>query len=138
MQNLGWCKCNPLHLPEGAHGLNGRLYFYLQTSDRYRYQPVSDENYQSKDDTEMKMETLVVGRPICNWRTQIICIIMTIIMSIPPSSVEAGLAFSAAGVVAATDSRQLLDSRVHSSLVVAYSRTRHTRVRRTLEYVLPV
>ena len=41
-----------------------------------------------------------------------------------------------AGVGAATDSRQLLDSRVHSSLVVAHSRVRHTRVGRTLEYVL--
>jgi len=42
------------------------------------------------------------------------------------------------GVGAATDSRQLLDSRVglHSSLVVAYSRVRHTRVGRTLEYVV--
>ena len=39
-----------------------------------------------------------------------------------------------AGVRAATDSRQLLDSRVHSSLVVAYSRVRHTRVGRTLKY----
>ena len=39
-----------------------------------------------------------------------------------------------AGVGAATDSRQLLDSRVHSSLVLAYSRVRHTRVERTLEY----
>ena len=35
------------------------------------------------------------------------------------------------GVGAARDSRQLLDSRVHSSLVVAYSRVRHTRVRET-------
>ena len=52
-----------------------------------------------------------------------------------------------AGVGAATDSRQLLDSRVHSSLVVPYSsmphpgrtycRVHHTRVGRTLEYVLP-
>jgi len=32
------------------------------------------------------------------------------------------------GVGATTDSRQLLDSRVHSSLVVAYSRVHHTRV----------
>jgi len=39
------------------------------------------------------------------------------------------------GVGAATDSKQLLDSRVHSSLVVEYSRVRHTRVERTLEYV---
>jgi len=38
---------------------------------------------------------------------------------------------------AATDSRQLLDSRVPSSLVVAYSRVRHTRVGRTLEYATP-
>ena len=38
------------------------------------------------------------------------------------------------GVGAATDSRQLLDSRVHSSLLVAYSRVRHTQVGRTLEY----
>src|SRR6218665_1872627 len=37
-------------------------------------------------------------------------------------------------VGAATDSRQLLDSRVHSSSVVAYSRVRQTRVGRTLEY----
>jgi len=42
-----------------------------------------------------------------------------------------------AGVEAATDSRQLLDSRVLSSLVVAYSRVRHTRVGRTLEYATP-
>jgi len=42
-----------------------------------------------------------------------------------------------AGVGAATDSRQLLDSRVHSSLVVAYSRVRHTRVGRTLEHSTP-
>ena len=50
------------------------------------------------------------------------------------------------GVGGATDSRQLLDSRVHSSLVVTYSRVRHTRVgrtysiarpTRTLEYILP-
>ena len=41
-----------------------------------------------------------------------------------------------ADVGAATDSRQLLDSRVHSSLVVAYSRVPQTRVGRTLEYVL--
>jgi len=41
---------------------------------------------------------------------------------------------SRAGVGDATDSRQLLDYRVHSSLVVAYSRVRHTRVGRTLEY----
>src|SRR6218665_3507932 len=41
------------------------------------------------------------------------------------------------GVGAATDSRQLLDSRVHSSLVVTYSRVRHTRVGRTLEYATP-
>jgi len=33
-----------------------------------------------------------------------------------------------AGVGAATDSSQLLDSRVQSSLVVAYSRVRHTRL----------
>src|SRR6218665_159635 len=38
------------------------------------------------------------------------------------------------GVGVATDSRQLLDSGVHSSLVVAYSRERYTRARRTLEY----
>jgi len=38
------------------------------------------------------------------------------------------------GVGADTDSRHLLDSRVHSSLVVAYYRVRHTRVGRTLEY----
>jgi len=44
---------------------------------------------------------------------------------------------SAAGVVAATDSRQLLDSRVHSFLVVTYARVRHTRVGRTLEYATP-
>jgi len=39
------------------------------------------------------------------------------------------------GVGAATDSRQLLDSRVHvySSLVVTYSRVRHTRVGHTLD-----
>jgi len=35
-------------------------------------------------------------------------------------------------VGAATDSRQLLDSKVHSSLVVAYSRVHHTRVGRSL------
>jgi len=40
-------------------------------------------------------------------------------------------------VRAVTDSRQLFDSRVHSSLVVAYSRVRHTRVGRTLEYATP-
>jgi len=42
------------------------------------------------------------------------------------------------GVGAVTDSRQLLDSRVHSALVVAYmySRVRHTLIGRTLEYVL--
>ena len=39
-----------------------------------------------------------------------------------------------AGVGAATDSRQLFDSRVHFSLVVAYSKVRHIRVARTLEY----
>jgi len=39
-----------------------------------------------------------------------------------------------AGVEVATDSMQLFDSRVHYSLVVAYSRLRHTRVGRTLEY----
>ena len=42
-----------------------------------------------------------------------------------------------AGVGAATDSRQLLNSRVHSALVVAYSIVRHTRVGRTLEYATP-
>src|SRR6218665_2093041 len=42
-----------------------------------------------------------------------------------------------AGVGATTDSRQLLDSRVHSSLVVAYSRVCRTQVGRTLEYVPP-
>ena len=41
------------------------------------------------------------------------------------------------GVGAATDSRQLLDSRVLSYLVVAYSRVRHTRVGRTVEYATP-
>jgi len=41
------------------------------------------------------------------------------------------------GVGAAADSRQLLDSRVHFSLVVAYSRIRHTRVGRTQEYATP-
>src|SRR6218665_414294 len=40
-------------------------------------------------------------------------------------------------VGAVTDSRQLLDSKVLSSLVVAYSRVRHTRVGRTLEYSTP-
>jgi len=51
---------------------------------------------------------------------------------------------SGAGVGTATDFRQLLDSSVHSSLVVAYSRVGHpgrtySRVRptRTLEYILP-
>jgi len=50
-----------------------------------------------------------------------------------------------ADVGAATKSMQLLDSRVHSSLVVAYSRVRPTRTQEyflpyswwTLEYVLP-
>src|SRR6218665_1650270 len=43
-----------------------------------------------------------------------------------------------AGVGAATDPRQLLNSRVHSSLVLAYSRVCHTRrIGRTLDYVLP-
>jgi len=41
------------------------------------------------------------------------------------------------GVGAATDSRQLLYSRVHSSLVVAYSVVRHTWVGCTLEYATP-
>src|SRR6218665_3854316 len=45
--------------------------------------------------------------------------------------------YLSAGVGTATDSRQLFDSRVHSSLVVAYSKVRHTRAERTLEYVLP-
>src|SRR6218665_2075412 len=39
-----------------------------------------------------------------------------------------------AGVGAATDFRQLLDSILHHSLVVAYSRVCHIRVGRTLEY----
>ena len=34
------------------------------------------------------------------------------------------------------DSRQLLDSRVHSFLVVAYSRVRHTQKGHTLEYAI--
>ena len=44
------------------------------------------------------------------------------------------------GLGATMDSRQLLDSRVHSSLVVTFSRVRLNRVGRTctLEYVLPV
>ena len=42
-----------------------------------------------------------------------------------------------AGLGTATDSRQLLDSKVHSSLVVAYSRVRYTRVGHTLEYATP-
>src|SRR6218665_448913 len=41
------------------------------------------------------------------------------------------------GVGSATDSRKLLDSRVHSSLVVAYSRLGHTLVGRTLEHATP-
>ena len=41
-------------------------------------------------------------------------------------------AFFNTGGGAATDSRQLLDSRVHSALVVAY-----TRVGRTLEFATP-
>ena len=45
--------------------------------------------------------------------------------------------FNTAGEGAATNSRQLLDSRVHSSLVAAYSRVCHTQVGRTLEYATP-
>src|SRR6218665_4222970 len=44
--------------------------------------------------------------------------------------------FNLSGVGAATDSGQLFDSRVHSSLVVSYSRVRHTRVGRTLTHTL--
>ena len=42
-----------------------------------------------------------------------------------------------AAVGDARDSRQILNYKVHSSLVVAYSRVRRTRVRRTLEYATP-
>src|SRR6218665_1363820 len=58
-------------------------------------------------------------------------------LSVRPTSLNASEHCDSAGVGAATDSRQLLNSRVNFSLVVAYSRVRHTRVKRTLEYVLP-
>jgi len=68
-------------------------------------------------------------------RSIVYCVlyIVSAVISLPRSTAVT------AGVGAATDSRQLLDSRVYSYLVVAYSRVLYSRVRptRTLKYSLP-
>ena len=64
-------------------------------------------------------------------------ILITLADSINDLSMPCHEQRAGAGLVAATDSTQLLDSRVHSSLLVAYSRVRHSWVGRALEYATP-